>query len=92
MHVTNQSSWISLAGNKNISCANRKWSWQFKTLEEMNVSNLANHPCSGKCTDFNEEQCSTCLIKQDAPHQNVELQTDEEKFLNRALSAQREIS
>ena len=37
-----------------------------QTLGRMNVSNLANHPCSGKCTDFKEEQCSTCLINQDA--------------------------
>ncbi|WP_336964061.1 hypothetical protein [Acinetobacter pittii] len=56
------------------------------------MSNLANHPCSGKCTDFNEEQCSTCLIKQDALHQIVKLQADEDKFLKRVLSAQREIS
>ncbi|VAX44324.1 Uncharacterised protein [Acinetobacter calcoaceticus] len=40
------------------------------------MCNLTNHPCLGKCTDFNEEQCSTCLIKQDAPHQNVEPQTE----------------
>ncbi|EMC0682032.1 hypothetical protein [Acinetobacter baumannii] len=58
-----------------------------QTLGRMNVSNLANHPCSGKCTDFKEEQCSTCLINQDAPHQ-----TDEEKFLDRAFNAQKEIS
>ncbi|WP_457971068.1 hypothetical protein [Acinetobacter calcoaceticus] len=40
------------------------------------MCNLTNHPCLGKCTDFNEDQCSTCLIKQDAPHQNVELQIE----------------
>ncbi|EGK48378.1 hypothetical protein K5F25_09785 [Acinetobacter baumannii] len=56
------------------------------------MSNLANHPCSGKCTDFKEEQCSTCLINQDAPHQIVNTQTDEEKFLDRAFNAQKEIS
>jgi hypothetical protein len=55
------------------------------------VCNLAKHPCLGKCTDFNEGQCSTCLIEQDAPHQIVELQTDEGKFLERALKAKREI-
>lgn len=25
-------------------------------------SNLAQHPCKNKCTDFKEEQCKTCLI------------------------------
>jgi hypothetical protein len=24
-------------------------------------TNLTQHPCSGKCTEFTEEQCSTCL-------------------------------
>ncbi|MBE2165332.1 hypothetical protein IIQ44_16310 [Acinetobacter oleivorans] len=40
------------------------------------MCNLTNHPCLGKCTDFNEDQCSTCLIKQDTPLQNVELQIE----------------
>jgi hypothetical protein len=25
-------------------------------------TNLTQHPCSGKCTDFKEEQCATCLL------------------------------
>lgn len=28
----------------------------------MNNTNLAQHPCAGKCTEFKEEQCSTCLV------------------------------
>lgn len=29
----------------------------------MNIkTNLAQHPCKGKCTDFKSEHCSTCLI------------------------------
>ena len=26
-------------------------------------SNLAQHPCANKCTNFKDEQCNTCLIK-----------------------------
>ena len=26
-------------------------------------SNLAQHPWKNKCTDFKEEQCKTCLVK-----------------------------
>jgi len=84
---------IYLAGNKKpLPAPTGNGLWLFKTLEEMNVSNLANHPCSGKCTDFKEEQCSTCLINQDASHQVVNTQTDEEKFLDRAFIAHKEIS
>ncbi len=25
-------------------------------------TNLTQHPCAGKCTEFKEEQCSTCLV------------------------------
>lgn len=25
-------------------------------------TNISKHPCSGKCTEFNGEQCSHCLI------------------------------
>lgn len=28
----------------------------------MNTANLPQHPCAGKCTEFKEEQCSTCLV------------------------------
>lgn len=24
--------------------------------------NLTQHPCAGKCTEFKDEQCSTCLV------------------------------
>lgn len=27
-------------------------------------TNLAQHPCKNKCTDFKEEQCKTCLIQE----------------------------
>lgn len=26
------------------------------------TTNLTQHPCAGKCTEFKEEQCSTCLV------------------------------
>ena len=26
-------------------------------------SNLPQHPCANKCTNFKDEQCNTCLIK-----------------------------
>lgn len=26
-------------------------------------SNLAQHPCANKCTNFKDEQCNTCLIQ-----------------------------
>lgn len=30
----------------------------------MNVrSNLPQHPCANKCTDFKEEQCGHCLVQ-----------------------------
>lgn len=25
-------------------------------------ANIPNHPCNGKCSEYKEEQCSTCLI------------------------------
>lgn len=28
----------------------------------MKTPNISNHPCSGKCTEFNEDRCNTCLI------------------------------
>lgn len=27
------------------------------------TTNLAQHPCKNKCTDFKEEQCNTCLVQ-----------------------------
>lgn len=40
-------------------------------------SNISNHPCSGKCTSFNGEQCSHCLI----PSRSTELNhTDLHEF------------
>jgi len=27
-------------------------------------SNITKHPCSGKCTEFKEEQCKTCLVQE----------------------------
>ncbi len=32
---------------------------------KMNMeSNLTQHLCAGKCTDYKEEQCNTCLVQQ----------------------------
>ena len=28
----------------------------------MNMNNLTEHQCKGKCPEFKEEQCGTCLI------------------------------
>jgi len=30
----------------------------------MNKSNLPQHPCANKCTNFRDEQCHACLIQQ----------------------------
>ena len=30
----------------------------------MNKTNLAQHPCANKCSNFKEEQCNNCLIEQ----------------------------
>ncbi|WP_228272106.1 hypothetical protein [Acinetobacter bereziniae] len=27
-------------------------------------SNLSQHPCKGKCTEFKNEQCKTCLVRE----------------------------
>ena len=27
-------------------------------------TNLTQHPCADKCTEFKEEQCKTCLVQQ----------------------------
>ncbi|RZG71848.1 hypothetical protein EXE09_17920 [Acinetobacter sp. WCHAc060025] len=27
-------------------------------------SNIPKHPCANKCTDFKEEQCNTCLVRE----------------------------
>lgn len=32
----------------------------------MNKSNLTQHPCEGKCTDFEESRCNHCLILEPA--------------------------
>ncbi|MCH4245963.1 hypothetical protein [Acinetobacter gerneri] len=29
-------------------------------------SNISKHPCANKCTDFKEEQCTTCLVPENA--------------------------
>ena len=29
----------------------------------MKNSNLPQHPCAGKCTEFKNEQCKTCLVR-----------------------------
>lgn len=26
------------------------------------MTNISNHPCSGKCSEYKEEQCKHCLI------------------------------
>uniref|UniRef100_UPI000810A1E7 hypothetical protein n=1 Tax=Acinetobacter baumannii TaxID=470 RepID=UPI000810A1E7 len=72
-------------------CTNRKWSKAVHTLGRKNVGKLANRPCTSKGTEFKEEQCSACLINQDAPQQILNTQTDVEKFLVRAYNAQKEI-
>ncbi len=30
----------------------------------MNMNNLTDHKCAGKCTEYKEEQCRHCLIQQ----------------------------
>lgn len=30
----------------------------------MNMTNLTEHKCAGKCTEYKEEQCKNCLIQQ----------------------------
>lgn len=35
-------------------------------------TNLAQHPCKNKCTDFKEEQCSTCLVRELPSIQNYD--------------------
>lgn len=59
------------------------------------MSNLTEHPCAGKCTNFKEEQCGTCLI---AECKTVPVALfvsdldDVEKYHQRALAAQGEVS
>lgn len=28
------------------------------------MTNISKHPCANKCTDFKDEQCKTCLVKE----------------------------
>ncbi|WP_171492582.1 hypothetical protein [Acinetobacter brisouii] len=47
------------------------------------------HPCSGKCTEFKTEPCTTCLV----PHEELQpLADDVEKHHQCALEAQGEVS
>lgn len=65
-------------------------------------SNLAQHPCENKCSQFNGEQCRTCLINADLGddryienHISVKCNViahDELKHLNRAHQAIGEVS
>ncbi|WP_296279521.1 hypothetical protein [uncultured Acinetobacter sp.] len=27
------------------------------------MTNVSQHPCANKCTDYKEEQCNTCLVR-----------------------------
>lgn len=40
-------------------------------------SNIPKHPCSGKCSEFKEEQCNHCLIMANS----LELESTESDFL-----------
>lgn len=65
-------------------------------------SNLSQHPCENKCSQFNGEQCRTCLIGEDLGddrhienHVSVDCKIfhpDELKHLNRAHQAMGEVS
>ena len=54
-----------------------------------NVKLQQQHPCSGKCTEFNSEPCTTCLVPHEEPQP---LADDVEKHHQRALEAQGEIA
>ncbi|WP_254433798.1 hypothetical protein [Acinetobacter sp. Marseille-Q1618] len=43
----------------------------------MKNPNIPKHPCSGKCSEFKEEQCNHCLI----PANSMELESTESDFL-----------
>lgn len=61
----------------------------------MNMSNLTEHKCAGKCPEFKGEQCRHCLIKFDV-HEPVPLfisgLDDVEVHHQRAIVAQGEVS
>ena len=51
-------------------------------------SNISKHPCQGKCTDFKEEQCKTCLVQDrnikqwyDVPNHHILEQSEKYDFL-----------
>lgn len=65
------------------------------------MTNISNHPCANKCTEFKEEQCNHCLVIEDMGDDkdlnvrispNCKVIGDESRHLCRALSAQGEIS
>ena len=62
----------------------------------MNMSNLTEHKCAGKCPEFKEEQCHHCLIAEGETAPVVALfvsdLSDVEKYHQRAIKAQREVS
>lgn len=51
-------------------------------------SNISKHPCQGKCTEYKEEQCGTCLIQDrsikqwyDVPSHQILEQSENYDFL-----------
>lgn len=49
---------------------------------------MTHHPCKDKCSNFIDEQCQACLIRED-----LDMPTsDEYKFLVRALEAVKEVT
>ncbi|WP_042890564.1 hypothetical protein [Acinetobacter junii] len=60
------------------------------------MSNLTEHKCAGKCPEFKGEQCHHCLITEVETTPVVALfvsdLSDVEKYHQRAINAQREVS
>lgn len=45
------------------------------------MTNISKHPCANKCTDFKDEQCKTCLVKE----REVEFLVGDAMVLNEAF-------
>jgi hypothetical protein len=57
---------------------------------------MNNHPCQDKCSDFKDEQCRTCLIKEiEAREFDLGVAPDEayiKPYLTEAMKSIREVS
>lgn len=58
----------------------------------MNIANLTQHPCQGKCTNPKKEYCQSCLINEMEQEPVALFVSDIEIHYQRALKSQKEVT